>query len=236
MRTLYHYHLCPYSRKVRLVLAEKKLDFTLELEKFWEGRTGFLAMNHAGQVPVLIDLNGTIIPDSNAICEYLEEAYNTDLPLIGEALNQRAEIRRLVAWFDNKFGQEVSHKLLFERVIKKYLPKDRHYAGGYYTGGSSGPDSAAIRSAKSAINYHLDYISWLVQKSNWLAGDNFSLADITAAAHISVVDYFGDVPWSNHPDAKHWYSVVKSRPSFRGILQDKISGTIPAPHYGDLDF
>ncbi len=227
MRTLYHYPLCPYSRKIRLLLAEKKLDFTLELEKFWEKRPEFVNLNAAGQVPVLLDLNGSVLSDSVAISEYLEEAYAKEHPLIGEGLTQRAEVRRLVAWFDTRFGQEVSQRLLFEKIIKRYLPT---------TTGPSGPDSTAIRQAKNSIHHHLDYISWLVDRRNWLAGDHFSLADITAAAHLSVVDYLGDVPWESHLLAKEWYARIKSRPIFRSLLQDRASGLTPSVHYADLDF
>ena len=71
---------------------------------------------------------------------------------------------------------------------------------------------------------------------NWLAGDDFSLADIAAAAHISCVDYLGDVPWSDYPGAHDWYARVKSRPSFRPLLADHIPGLPPPKHYADLDF
>jgi glutathione S-transferase len=225
MRTLYHYPLCPYSRKIRLILAEKKLDFTAEIERFWERRPDYIKLNPSGQVPTLIDLNGSVIADSMAISEYLEDGY-PERPLIGEGLIQRAEVRRLVGWFDGKFAQEVSIKLLMEKSIKRHLPSE---AG-------AGPNSTSIRGAKMAIHPYLEYISWLVDRRNWLAGDDFSLADITASAHLSIVDYMGDVLWDKHPVAKDWYARIKSRPSFRAFFQDRIPGLAPAPHYGDLDF
>lgn len=223
MRTLYHFPLCPFSRKVRFILAEKKLDFEMELERFWERRPEFMQLNPAGQVPVLIDLNGTTVPDSTIIGEYLEESY-PDIPLMGTDPVQRAEVRRLCAWFDQKFAQEVSYNLIIEKTLKRYFP------------GSNGPNSAAIRTGKSLVNTHLDYISWLVDRRKWLAGDEFSLADITAAAHLSAIDYLGDVQWDRHELAKDWYARLKSRPSFRGLLADRIPGIQPAPHYTDLDF
>ena len=61
-------------------------------------------------------------------------------------------------------------------------------------------------------------------------------ADLAAAGHISAVDYFGDIPWTDYPVAKSWYQRVKSRPSFRPLLADTIRGTAPGPHYADLDF
>jgi glutathione S-transferase len=225
MRTLYHFPLCPFSRKVRLALHEKKLDFALELEQFWEKRAEFQKLNVAGQVPVLIDLNGSVLCDSSAICEYLEDAY-PDRPLIGDGLAHRAEVRRLTAWFDGKGAGEFSLPLVFEKVIKRNIASMN----------TLGPNSPLIRQAKSAINLHLEYISWLVDRRNWLAGDEFSLADLAAAAHLSVVDYLGDVPWDKHENAKSWYARIKSRPSFRALLHDRLPGITPSATYGDLDF
>src|SRR5579875_3588887 len=114
MRTLYHLPLSPYSRKVRLVLAEKRLPFELRLEKVWERRDEYLKLNPAGTVPTLIEENGLVIPDSTVICEYLEEAY-PDTALLGRTLAERVEGRRVVAWFDDKFGREVMRNLLGEK-------------------------------------------------------------------------------------------------------------------------
>lgn len=223
MRTLYHYTLCPFSRKIRLIMAEKKLDFDLESEKFWEKREDFLHLNPAGQVPVFIDLNGTIIADSYAIAEYLEETY-PDRQFIGNTPVIRAEVRRLVAWFDDKFSREVSLPLLFEKTLRRYLK-------------NAGPtNSTAIRNAKAIIHFHLQYISWLVDRRNWLAGDDLSLADFAAAAHFSVVDYLGDVPWDDYEPAKEWYMRLKSRPGFRALLSDRLPGIPPVSHYAELDF
>jgi glutathione S-transferase len=225
MRTLHHFPLCPFSRKVRLALYEKKLDFVLELERFWERTPEFTKLNAAGQVPVLIDLNGSVLCDSVAICEYLEDAY-PERPLIGEGLALRAEVRRLMAWFDGKGAGEFSLPLVFEKVIKRNIPNLSN----------QGPNSPLIRQAKGALNFHLEYITWLVDRRNWLAGDAFSLADITAAAHLSVVDYLGDVPWDKHESAKNWYARVKSRPSFRPLLTDRVTAITPSSCYMDLDF
>ena len=222
MRVLYHLWLSSFSRKVRIALAEKKLEFTLEVEQVWERRREFLAMNPAGQVPVLVEEDGTAIADSDAICEYLDETY-PEPPLIGETPLQRAEVRRLAAWFDTKFQREVSANLVGEKVLKKFLNLGE-------------PDSNTIRAGLANVHYHLDYIGYLMERRDWLAGDRFSLADIAAAAHLSAVDYLGDVPWKEHRPAKDWYARVKSRPSFRPLLADHIPGLPPPKHYADPDF
>ena len=228
MRILYHYPLCPFSRKVRLCLAEKKLDFTQEMTNFWEKKPEFTSLNPLGQVPVLVDLNGSVLADSSAIIEYLDEAY-PDRRMYPDDLLGRAEARRLMFWFDNKFAHEVSLVILWEKVIKSMIAKT--------TGNSSvGPDSNLMRNTRNTLSYHLDYISWLIDRRNWLAGDTFSIADITAAAHLSVVDYFGDINWEKFESVKNWFMRIKSRPTYRGILNDKISSMAPSSHYAELDF
>jgi len=222
MRILYHLWLSPFCRKVRIALREKGLDFELKTENTWERREEFLALNPAGEVPVLIEDDGTAIADSGVICEYLEEVAPKPALLPGSAAD-RAEVRRLVAWFDGKFGTEVSDNLVGEKILKRLLRR-------------GAPDARAIRAGRENIHYHLDYIGWLTERRNWLAGPALSLADIAAAAHISAVDYLGDVPWEDHQPAKDWYVRIKSRPSFRAILADHIPGEPPPRHYADLDF
>jgi glutathione S-transferase len=222
MRTLYHVWLSPFCRKIRILLAEKKLEFQTEVEPVWERRPGFLALNPAGDVPVLMETDGTVVCDSAAIAEYLEEVY-PEPPMIGTAPAARAEVRRLVAWFDRKFNSEVTENLVGEKIVKRLS------AAGQ-------PDSTAIRAGLSNIQYHLAYIAYLMDRRVWLAGERMTLADIAAAAHLSCVDYLGDVPWDAHPGAKDWYARIKSRPSFRSILADQVPRMNPPKAYADLDF
>ena len=222
MRLLYHLWLSPFSRKIRLVLGEKKLDVTLKVEKTWERREEFLALNPAGAVPVLVEDDGAVLMESAAIAEYLDETH-PEPPLLGRSPAMRAETRRLTAWFDLKFNLEVTANLVDEKIMKRFL-------------GLGEPDSGAIRAGNRNIHYHLDYIGYLTEQRRWIAGDELSLADLAAAAHLSCVDYLGDVPWDDHPQAKDWYARIKSRPSFRSLLGDHIPGAPPPQHYADLDF
>jgi glutathione S-transferase len=225
MRVLYHVTLSPFSRKVRIILAEKNLEFTLKQEKVWERRLEFLALNPAGEVPVLIEPDGSVLAGTEAIVEYLDETYREKL-LIGINPVDRAEVRRLCAWFDGKMNLEVTENLLGQKMMARYQPPGRRQQ----------PNSQAIRAGHANLPYHLDYIGYLVERRRWLAGDHFSVADITAAAHLSSLDYLGDVPWEAHEPAKEWYARIKSRPSFRALLADHVPGAPPPPHYGDLDF
>jgi glutathione S-transferase len=222
MRTLYHVWLSPFCRKIRIALAEKKLPFEMHTVNLRERPADFVALNPACEVPVLVEDDGAVVADSVAIVEYLEEKYPEPALLHGDARG-RAEIRRLMGWFDGKFNREVTEGLVGERILKRLLRLGE-------------PDSRAIRAAKKNIAAHLDYIDWLADRRRWLAGDQFSYADIAAAAHLSALDYIGEVPWDEHEPCKVWYARVKSRPSFRPILGDHVPGEPPPRHYADLDF
>jgi glutathione S-transferase len=102
--------------------------------------------------------------------------------------------------------------------------------------GGGPPDTDVLRAARHNIRYHLSYIGWLVRTRDWLAGDRLSLADLAAAAHLSVADYLGEVPWNEDEATRNWYARVKSRPSFRTILADTLAGIPPSKTYADLDF
>lgn len=222
MRLLYHLPLSPYARKVRLVLAEKRLPFELRVEKVWQRRLEYLELNPAATVPTLVEDNGLVIPDSGVICEYLDEAY-PDTGLLGRTIGERVEVRRLVSWFDNKFAHEVLRNLLWEKTMKQVQ-------------GLGAPEAGALRAGYANIKHHLMYIGWLAENRKWLAGASLSLADFTAAAFLSSLDFIGDVDWSVSAPAKDWYARMKSRPSFRAILADRVTGMAPPPHYSDLDF
>ncbi|MCX7373586.1 MAG: glutathione S-transferase family protein [Alphaproteobacteria bacterium] len=222
MRILYHLPLSPYSRKVRLALAEKRIPFELRLEKVWDRREEFVELNPACTVPVFEDENGLTIVDSAAICEYLDEAY-PDVSLYGRTLAERAEVRRLTAWFDQKFGQEATRNLIWERHLKRSL-------------GLGNPEAAAIRAGYANLKDHMAYLGWLAESRSWLGGAFISLADFAAAAHLSVLDYANDVDWSLNAAAKEWYARIKSRPAFRPLLAERVSGMAPPSHYDNLDF
>ena len=222
MPSLLHLPLDPFSRKIRIVLGEKKITALLAVEPIWERRHEFLSINPAGTVPVFIEDDGTTISTSQAIAEYLEETSKEPALIFGTAL-QRAEIRRLCNWFDVKFNTEVTEYLLGEKIMKRFL-------------GLGEPSSETIRAGYANIDTHLGYIEYLAEQRAWLAGENFSLADITAASHISSIDYLGDIAWEDYQQAKQWYARIKSRPSFRPLLQDLIPGTQPPAHYKNLDF
>tara|TARA_R110002124_G_scaffold100168_7_gene246886 strand:+ start:38209 stop:38874 length:666 start_codon:yes stop_codon:yes gene_type:complete len=221
MLTLYHVPLSPFCRKVRLSLAEKRIECQLVEERYWDRDPDFLRRNPAGKVPVL-KVDGRFMAESAAICEWIEEMHPTP-SLMPATPDERAEVRRLVCWFDDKFHSEVTTNLLGERVNKKLMKQ------GY-------PESKNIKAGSQKIKFHLDYMAWLLDHRRWLAGNAMTLADFAAAAHLSSLDYISDVDWHRSDNVKDWYAKIKSRPAFRSILADVVPGFLPPAHYADLDF
>lgn len=229
---LTHFKLCPRSRSIRLAFGEFALEALLAEETPWDLRQNFLAKNPAGELPVLDLESGVTLCGSYSISEYIAEEMAASPPpnahrmaeMFPGSRDERAEVRRLVDWFHGKFDREVTRELLFEKLYQRMRSN------------GVAPDPGMLRAVRANLRYHLSYISYLSDTRRWLAGDELSFADLTAAAHISVVDYLGEVPWSEFPAAKSWYQRIKSRPSFRGILADRMPGTPPPSSYADLDF
>ena len=224
-RTLHHFPLDPASRQVRLALGEKRLTFVDNVVRYWEQPREFLALNPTGVPPVLEERqNGQelVICEARAILEHLDETVSQP-PLMGRDAAERAETRRLMQWFDRKFDHEVNAFLLHEKLEKRLLKL-------------GAPDLYSMRQGRDALRAHLAYMEKLLQTRDWLAGKRLSYADFAAGANISVLDYFGDIPWRDFPAVKTWYMTMKSRPAFRPLLADRWPGLAPAGHYDDLDF
>jgi glutathione S-transferase len=230
MITLYHHPFCPHSRFVRLALGEFGIEPELIEEEVWERRREFLLLNADGTTPVLVEASAPSTPGANVIAEFLDETRGTglgDRRLMPDDPLGRVEVRRLMNWFNVKFFNEASNWLVTEKIYKRFMPANR---------GGGAPDMEAIRAARSNVRYHLRYIGHLIGARNWLAGDRLSFADLAAAAHLSCIDYLGDVPWAEDETAKNWYARLKSRPSFRPLLADRMRGMIPVEAYANLDF
>jgi glutathione S-transferase len=224
-RTLHHFPLDPFSRQARLALGEKRLPFREVIERYWERPESLNTLNPSGLTPVLVETRGAVqvtVCESRALLEHLEEQY-PEPPLLGPDPAERAEARRLAQWFDRKFDYEVNGLLLHEKMEKRLL-------------GLGSPDPMALRQGREALRTHLTYLDDLLHRRDWLAGDRISLADIAAAAHLSVIDYMGEIPWDQVRSVRTWYAKIKSRPCFRPLLGDRQPGLPPSAHYHDLDF
>lgn len=224
-RTLYHFPLDPASRQARLALGEKRLPFEAVVARYWEEPAELTALNPSGLTPVLVEEESgrkVVVCEVRAILEHLEERH-PEQPLLSPDPGERAEARRLMQWFDRKFDYEVNGLLLHEKLEKRLTKQ-------------GAPDLANMRHGREALKTHLTYVESLLGRRDWLAGRRLSYGDFAAAAHLSVLDYFGDIPWREVPNAKTWYMKMKSRPCFRPILADRWPGLAPAGHYDDLDF
>ncbi len=220
--TLYHSPLSASCRMLRVMLREKDIEHQLVLEDVCNPRTEFYALNPAGEVPVLVSTKAHAVCGAYAIAEYLEEMH-PEVQFFGATPDERAEVRRLVEWFSSKFDREVSQFIVFEKYFKRLM-------------GYGEPSSEAIRAGRKNLLTHLDYIEFLLKQRNWLAGEYLTLADIAAAAHLSCLDYLGDISWNDRESLKEWYALIKSRPSFRGLLEDKVQGFRPPSYYDNPDF
>ena len=230
MITLYHHPFCPHSRFVRLALAEYGVEPTLVEERPWERRREFLLLAAEGATPVMVEDSAPSVPGAEVIAEYLDETRGLALGdrrlLPGDPLG-RVETRRLMRWFNVKFFLEASQWLVTEKIYKRFMSA---------RDGGGAPDMNAVRAARVNVRYHLRYIGHLMRARNWLAGDRLSYADLAAAAHLSCVDYLGDASWDESEAAKTWYARIKSRPSFRPLLAERLPGMGASSSYADLDF
>lgn len=232
MHKLTHFRLCPQSRSIRLALEEAGIETTLADERPWEWRSGLLALNPAGELPILEVDSGAVLCGAYAISEFLDEELDRrpggrgEVRLFPGNSEDRAEVRRLVDWFHRKMEREVTRELLLEKV----------YPRTQDDGVPMPPNPDILRAIRANLRYHLSYVGYLAEARRWLGGEELSFADLSAAAHVSTLDYLGEVPWDSHPHVKSWYVRLKSRKSFRPLLADRVPGLHPPQAYGDLDF
>lgn len=230
MLTLFHHPIYASCRFVRLVFAEYGEEIALIEEKPWARRKEFLALNPAGGLPVLLAEGDVPIVGAAVIAEYLDETRGVlkrERRLFADDPMDRAEIRRLIDWYLGKTESEVTRHLVRERVFKPLMTAAE---------GGGSPDSGALRASRANIKQHMKYTNWLAGTRNWLAGDRLSYADMAGAAALSVLDYLGEIDWRAFPAARDWYARMKSRPSFRPLLADRVRGVSAVSHYADLDF
>jgi glutathione S-transferase len=223
MFTLYHHPICPLSRQIRVLLRELEIESGMIKEDYWQRRKDSSYTNPAYSLPVVEDSNtGKIIFSVYAIIEYINDTQE-NFYFMPKDILERIEVRKSLFWFNDKFYREVSKILIDEKMIRLLLRK-------------GAPRTDFLRAANRNLGNHLKFLSSRLERNSYVASEKLSCADIAAAAHISVVDYFGEITWDIWPIIKNWYSIIKSRPSFRPLLLDHIPGFTPPKTYTDLDF
>ncbi|MFT4913512.1 MAG: glutathione S-transferase [Brevundimonas sp.] len=222
---LFHFPFDPGSRTARLALGEARVEWSEVLVRPWEAGCPLGELNPSGMPPVVQTTEAgkpLTLCEPAAVLGWLEDRAKTPFLLPADP-GERAETRRLVTWFDRRFTDEVDAVLLHERMEKPLLRLGP-------------PEARALREGREALRTHLAMLEALATQRDWLAGRRLSQADLVAAAHLSVLDYFGEIAWQNWPGLKTWYMKLKSRPCFRPLLSDRFQGLQPSAHYTDLDF
>ena len=222
MYTLYHFPLCPFSRKLRVMMNEKEINYDLKLYEFWNKNKQNYKLTKFGSVPILV-AGKNVFQHSYLASSYLERVYN-NVELIPKDFNKNLHVKTMCLWFEEKFFNDVVYHFLYQKVIN-------------FLSSNTSPDTNVLNIAKENLIHYFNYIESILAHSTWIAGDFFTLSDITAACQISVLDYLGIIDWKKTPPAiVDWYCVIKSRSSFQSLLEDRIIGFQPPAHYGKLDF
>ena len=227
---LYHYPICPFCRKIRFMLALNDVkNCSLRIENFWEKREKFCNINPTGEVPFFAvqqtefdEKRSVLIWGQNSIMEYLRRKYPVDTLIFGD-IEEQANINKYNEWFDTKFYNDAVKPLLEERVYVFYKKKRM-------------ANTEVIKLARLNCEQHLRFIERILRKRDYIATNEFSLADLSCACHISSLDYLGEIDWSSHEILKNWYIIIKSKPAFRDILYDIIPDIRPASWYRELDY
>lgn len=222
MYKLYYIPLNFYCRAARLILLEKNISFEIINEPYWKRREDFLKINPAGDLPVIVDDENTNIIGYELLVEYLDEK-KIGKNLLGNNPKERLESRRLCTWVSRKLEKEVMKNILDERVFKSLKENNQ-------------PSTVALNAGRKNLKNHMSYFNWLLNRRSFLSGDNFNVADISLASALSSLDYLNEVDWNNFENVKNWYALIKSRPTFRVILEESIYNILPSNHYKDLDF
>jgi glutathione S-transferase len=225
MPRLLHHRLDPASRLARLMFAEYGVAVDLEDIKPWARDPHLLELNPAGTVPILVDEGQPNAVGVLAVIHAIEDRYSPAAVsgLFPADPRNRAEMWRLCEWVLMKLNDEVTRYVVEEKILKRERP-------------GATPDPSILRVAKANLVEHLLYLNWLFATRQWLAGDVMTLADFALAAHLSSLDYLGDVNWETAAEVRHWYARIKSRPAFRTLLNDRVGGMPPHAGYADLDF
>ena len=221
MITLYHYYLCSSSRYIRLILEEHKIKYETQLENYWKPQKDFLQLNPAGHLPVIVNEENFPVIGANACIEYIKDL-EVKPRLFVDDYREKAEINRLVHWFDVIFKKEVFDPIIYEKVFSGILDNIT-------------PNSENIRAALNNLDFHIEYCNYLLNSKNYFIKDDLTYLDFLAAANFSVLDYLGVLNFKNYENIKEWYFKIKSRPSFKPLLKDQIVGLNPHENYKIID-
>lgn len=214
MRRLVHLVMSPSSRLVRLALGEKRLPCELTA-----------ADEPLAHLPVLVDEDGTTVTGLWAIVDHLENEH-PEHSLVPADAAARGEALRLLDWAMGNFHEQTTKRIVFEKASQAHTGSMMRRP----------PNMDIVRAGREALKINLQRLGTIADTRGFLAGPDVSLADLALASHLSALDYYGEVAWAEFPQLTDWYIRIKSRPSFRPLLGDRVPGQPPVPHYAELDF
>lgn len=225
MAKFLHHSLDPASRLIRLICAEYGASLDMEQISPWKREADFMAISPAATLPVIIESGGETIVGPLACINFVEKNYapTSVATLIPDDAAMQAEMWRLLEWILFKLNDEVTRYVLDEKLGRRER-------------GDGSPQTAVLRAAKTNLHEHILYFDWILGSRAWAAGEEMSLADFALAAHISTLDYLGDMDWSKTGETRDFFARMKSRPSFRPLLADRLVSLPPSANYTNLDF
>lgn len=199
MIKLYDYPDCPFCQKVRVVLAEKDLEFEIkpvDLRKGEQKAPEFLKLNPYGKVPVLID-DDIVIYDSTVIDEYLDEEYPNP-PLMPEDSAGRARVRLLEDFCDNSFIPPAGAIL-----AELHKPEAER-------------DNEKIKKYQADVNRVLARLEVALEGKQYLA-DEFSLADVAFVPRVLILAQLGIELDARLHNVAAWIARLRERPSVQSL-------------------
>ncbi len=230
MLTLHHAWASSASRRVRLCLAEKGLDYEshiVDLARQQQHTPEYLAINPMGVVPALMH-DGKTISESGTICEYLDEVF-PDPPLRPATPYERAEMRNWIRHIDGLIQnlvvfnwrhvfQDIASKWTdaeLDAVLARIPSKERREA---WLRVARKPYTEEERAdARANLVKLLDRMEAAMEGSGWLVGDAYSIADIAAVPFIKRIDEEiapDEMQPDRHPRVAHWWAEIQARPAF----------------------
>jgi len=200
MLKLYDYPDCPFCQKVRVVLAEKDLEYEkvfVDLRRQEQKAPEFLRMNPYGKVPVLVD-EDAVVYDSTVINEYLEDEY--PLPrLMPEDSQSRAQVRLLEDYCDNSFIPPTT--LLLAQLRKPEAERD----------------AQRVEQAREELRRCLFFLRDRLEGQEYLVGKEFTIADASFAPRMIVLGRLGFEFEPALAPVQAWLDRIRSRPSVRAL-------------------
>jgi len=186
----------PYTRKVRIVLAEKKIDYEFEVDSPWTAGSPIPSINPLGKVPILILDDGTVLFDSRVIVEYIDSVAPNN-KLMPESNRERAEVKRWGAVADG----------ICDAAALIFLESKRPQA-------QQNPEWIARQHDK--ITRAIEYLSTQLGEGNWCMGTHFSLSDVGAGCALGYISFrFPEIDWGGkYPNLVRLYEKMMQRPAF----------------------